>query len=708
MIAGEKFVRWEEEAAGTFTHIPVTLSVDKLGSIFCYREPSSDKTVLHIPYIRDVRTGDFGKVPSKPENRKTLLGMAPPGEERLEDRTFTVVYGTDLTAVSQYHFMNVSRSPAERAKKWTDDLFVWAYNVYNLNFSAHRSLQHYFNRIVASMDKSERLPVKCFVQNFSHATSKSSTNKEDRRRVEKALDAAGIPSGRSDFLDQKEFSFNQFLNFYKHLTGRTEVDKIFHHLFQTGGNTKKSRPYATLDQFADFLNNEQRDSRLNEILHPYYTKADAFQLIERFEPNKNCVEKKMLSVDGFLAYLMSEENNIVPYEGLNISEMEKRLQPLSHYFINSSHNTYLTGHQLNGKSSIEIYRQALLAGCRCVELDCWNGTNDDEPIITHGYTFCSDVSFREVIIAIAESAFKTSEYPLILSFENHITIPKQQHKVVQYCKEYFGDHLLTDPLENYPLEKKVPLPPPELLKYKILIKNKKKSSKQHEKPHDPVEMSIKSTSVSSTTGGVSEETPPTSPTSPSHDVKPSAAAAVKDSTRELLAADPPSSDGDTINATGENDVVIVVDEAPSGDDHIHAVLTEKPSIVDSDTDDDDDDDEDEEDEAIDDEKVKERGTAVEEAEPSQEISAMVCKREPFLLRVRKKLVSLKKHFRRQFQDTNLMPDMMVTEITTKFWENLCPLFLLSPTSFLSQMPFFDRSNFFCLCIYLYDQFSTII
>ena len=45
----------------------------------------------------------------------------------------------------------------------------------------------------------------------------------------------------------------------------------------------------------------------------------------------------------------------------------------------------------------------------------------------------------------------------------------------------------------------------------------------------------------------------------------------------------------------------------------------------SETDDDDeDDDEDDEDEAIDDEKVKERGTAVAEAEPSQEISAMVC------------------------------------------------------------------------------------
>jgi Phosphatidylinositol-specific phospholipase C, X domain len=58
-----------------------------------------------------------------------------------------------------------------------------------------------------------------------------------------------------------------------------------------------------------------------------------------------------------------------------------------------------SGHQLTGKSSVEIYRQVLLTGCRCVELDCWDGKGaDEEPIITHGFTMCSEIVLKVRIL----------------------------------------------------------------------------------------------------------------------------------------------------------------------------------------------------------------------------------------------------------------------------------------------------------------------
>lgn len=59
-----------------------------------------------------------------------------------------------------------------------------------------------------------------------------------------------------------------------------------------------------------------------------------------------------------------------------------------------------------------------------------------------------EISAREVIAAIAECAFKTTEMPLILSFENHCTID-QQAIIAGYCRELFGDCLLETPLESH-------------------------------------------------------------------------------------------------------------------------------------------------------------------------------------------------------------------------------------------------------------------
>lgn len=63
-----------------------------------------------------------------------------------------------------------------------------------------------------------------------------------------------------------------------------------------------------------------------------------------------------LSFEGFARYLMDKSNFAFNCEQ-EIPNEDDMTRPLSTYYIASSHNTYLTGHQLKGESSVELYSQ---------------------------------------------------------------------------------------------------------------------------------------------------------------------------------------------------------------------------------------------------------------------------------------------------------------------------------------------------------------
>nr|CAD7397788.1 unnamed protein product [Timema cristinae] len=225
---------------------------------------------------------------------------------------------------------------------------------------------------------------------------------------------------------------------------------------------------------------EMEASELHEFLlkeqKQQMTKEDCFSLIEAFEQS-NIKAAWKISPMGFTNMLMSQEFEIFNSEHAVI--YQDMSQPLAHYYIASSHNTYLTGGQLSGESSVEGYIDALKRGCRCVELDCWDGPEDD-PIVYHGYTLTTKILFRDIIVdAIKPYAFHVSSYPVILSLENHCS-EKQQEVLARHLSEVLGEQLYTDPVdENLEF-----LPSPETLMGKIIVKAKKMKSNLKTSVHE--------------------------------------------------------------------------------------------------------------------------------------------------------------------------------------------------------------------------------
>ncbi|KAJ3268700.1 1-phosphatidylinositol 4,5-bisphosphate phosphodiesterase delta-4 [Terramyces sp. JEL0728] len=138
----------------------------------------------------------------------------------------------------------------------------------------------------------------------------------------------------------------------------------------------------------------------------------------------------------FLEYFENDENRLYSHD--HRSRALDGSKPIQEHFINSSHNSYLMGNQLTSHSSTKSYENVLSKGARCVELDCWDGKNG--PIIKHGFTLTTEITFESAIETISSHAFLNSDFPLILSLEIHCGVQGQQ-KMIGIMKSVFGEQL---------------------------------------------------------------------------------------------------------------------------------------------------------------------------------------------------------------------------------------------------------------------------
>ncbi|KAG8660141.1 hypothetical protein MANES_02G118900v8 [Manihot esculenta] len=156
------------------------------------------------------------------------------------------------------------------------------------------------------------------------------------------------------------------------------------------------------------------------------TKNDA-QAIFNSLKHLNIFQRRGLQLEAFFRYLMSDLNAALsPSTGVH----QDMNAPLAHYFMFTGHNSYLTGNQLSSDSSVEPIINALKRGVRVIELDLWPNSKKDDVEVRHGGTLTSPVDLAKCLLAIKENAFCASEYPVVITFEDHLT-PDLQSKVAK-------------------------------------------------------------------------------------------------------------------------------------------------------------------------------------------------------------------------------------------------------------------------------------
>ncbi|KAI4088246.1 MAG: hypothetical protein LQ344_006211 [Seirophora lacunosa] len=197
------------------------------------------------------------------------------------------------------------------------------------------------------------------------------------------------------------------------------------------------------------------------------------------------LQSPSIDIKDLLSYMTSPQGNAA----IRLAAQDLSY-PISNYFINSSHNTYLTGNQLYSESSTDAYKNVLLRGCRCIEIDVWDGdtkssSDNEEKWEERKHRFQSHLhrstsprhskgsSDKDHSPADASTTGESSslptpwnDLPIIVSLEVHAG-KDQQEIMVEIMEQIWKGFLVkpaTDECES--------LPSPGELRKKILIKVK--------------------------------------------------------------------------------------------------------------------------------------------------------------------------------------------------------------------------------------------
>jgi phosphatidylinositol phospholipase C delta len=414
-------------------------------------DPSRPQKSLHVDEIREIRTGTDIQQYIHDYGLSEQIDFYFP-------IWFTIIY--NVPESSKTRFLHIVTDNPNTLSLWTE--FLDAMLRYRQQLMT--SLMTFNDRAVAQYWQTE------MAKEFGDQVRTPGQEEMDIAGVKRVCHNLHIYSSSvtlevnfhlSDARRRQKLNFREFKDFVRRMKQRNDVQRIIRSI---AANPEFG---LTLSEFLTFLRDVQGEDvdsnrtaweKLFSRFSRQYRSAE-FDLPENAE---------IMTEAAFVGFLTSEDNEVIQPEPQNIV-LDR---PMNEYYISSSHNTYLLGRQVAGQSSVEGYISALVRGCRCVEVDCWDGYNG-QPEVNHGRTMTTSISFKEVMTTINKYAFVKSKFPLWISLEVHCS-PAQQATMVEIIKESFGSRLVTETLEAFPDK----LPTPSELMERVLIKVKKPQIKE--------------------------------------------------------------------------------------------------------------------------------------------------------------------------------------------------------------------------------------
>ena len=373
---------------------------------------------------------------------------------------------------------NIKNVFETKKNKINQDSYIQIYinkKIFDFVFDNKECLKRFVNGIIYHFENKENeLKNNNIENNFNEIWTKYDINfdkklsKNEFHQLAKEFGIKDKELGKEIDKDgNNEYSYEEVVDYLKTFTnGRNYADVFNKFATHTSNEGNKVMNYENLIVF------------FKEIEKETINEKESMKLIIKYKRNINDDDKKklekkvddlkeinQLQLNKIFDSINHNNENLIPFMKLRefsnminsdllllynkeiLSTPVNLNRPLCDYLINSTHNTYISGHQLIGKSNVEMYGFAMLEGYRLVELDCYDGKGD-EIVITHGYTLVNKLKLDDILKELKNTAFINSDLPVILSIENHCD-KAHQEIMAEKCQEILKD-IYVFPSDNLP------------------------------------------------------------------------------------------------------------------------------------------------------------------------------------------------------------------------------------------------------------------